>query len=197
MPGGDVGRDALRRGVAHTRGVTAPTQAAAAPPKASRRGRETALDMLRTLGVVFLLVIPLWFFGQASPGDGKRIRAIDPTEALRSFATDTGAPVASTPAGWIPNVATYSGGVLRVGFVDGNSYAEFTGGSGPMFLETYAGKGSVDGTVDVAGVSWQKYSSTDGHGSLVREVRGQTLLVGGIREDASDAQLAELAATVR
>ncbi len=175
--------------------MTATTQAPA--PKASRRGRETALDMLRTLGVVFLLVIPLWFFGQASPSDSKAIRAIDPTPALQAFATDTGAPVASTPTGWTPNVATYDGGVLRVGFVEGDSYAEFTAGSGPLFLETYAGKGSTDGTVDVGGASWQRYTSTDGHGSLVREVAGQTLLIGGLRETASEAQLVEIAATVR
>ncbi|MEO6205275.1 MAG: DUF4245 domain-containing protein [Mycobacteriales bacterium] len=175
--------------------MTAPTQTPA--PKASRRGRETALDMVRTLGVVFLLVIPLWFFGQASPGDSKAIRAIDPTEALRAFATDTGAPVASTPAGWTPNVATYDGAVVRVGFVEGDSYAEFTGGTGPTFLEMYAGKGSADGTVDVGGASWQRYTSTDGHGSLLRQVGGQTLLIGGIRETATEAQLVEIAATVR
>ncbi len=169
----------------------------AAPAKPSRRGRETALDMVRSLGVVFLLVVPLWFFGQASPGDSKRIRPVDASEALRAFATDTGAPVAAVPAGWVTNVATYRGGVVRVGFVEGDSYAEFTAGSGPDFLETYAGKGSADGTVDVGGVPWQRYSSTDGHDSLVREVAGQTLVVGGVRETSTNAQLAEIAATVR
>ena len=153
--------------------------------------------MLRTLGVVFALVVPLWFFAQASPGDSKAIRPVDDSEALRAFAEDTHAPVPSTPAGWVVNVATYDAQVVRVGFVRGSSFAEFTGGSGAGFLETYAGKGSVDGTVDVGGTPWQKYTTVDGHTSLLRMVSGVTVLIGGVRETATDAELRELAATVR
>ncbi|HTL23856.1 MAG TPA: hypothetical protein VL281_07440, partial [Mycobacteriales bacterium] len=69
-----------------------------------KRGRETALDMVRTLLVVFAVVIPLWFFGQASPSDSKAIRPIDPTETYKDYRAVTGGPAPSTPAGWIPNV---------------------------------------------------------------------------------------------
>jgi hypothetical protein len=153
--------------------------------------------MLRTLGVVFALVVPLWFFAQASPGDSKAIRPVDDHAALLAFAQDTHAPVPSTPAGWVVNVARYDSHVVRVGFVRKDSYAEFTGGSGEGFLETYAGKGSVDRTVDVAGTPWQRFRTADGHTSLLREVSGVTLIIGGIRETSTDAELAELAATVR
>ncbi len=153
--------------------------------------------MLRTLGVVFALVIPLWFFARASPGDSKAIRPVSEAAALRAFADDTRAPVPTAPAGWVVNVASYDARIVRVGFVRKDSYAEFTGGSGAGFLETYAGKGSVDGTVDVNGTPWQKFTTVDGHTSLLRDVSGVTVLIGGIRETASDAELEELAATVR
>lgn len=153
--------------------------------------------MLRTLGVVFALVIPLWFFAQASPGDSKSIRAVDDSAVLKAFAQDTRAPVPSTPPGWTVNVATYDASTVRVGFVRKESFAEFSGGGGSGFLETYAGKGSVDGTVNVGGTPWQKYTTVDGHTSLLREVSGVTILVGGVRETATDAELEELAATVR
>lgn len=168
-----------------------------APTAKRKRGRETALDMVRSLGVVFLLVVPLWFFGQASPGDSKRIRPVDATEALGAFVQDTRAPVPTTPRGWVVNVARYDGAVLRIGFVLGAHYTEFAGGAGPMFLETAAGKGSVLGTVHVGGVPWQRYEATDGHQSLVRRIGTTTVLVGGIRENASLEELQTLAATVR
>ena len=165
-------------------------------PKPSRRGRETALDMVRTLAVVFALVVPLWFFGQASPSDSKKIRPVDPAPALKDFVEDTGGPVPTTPDGWVVNVTAYDGGAVRVGYVRKDSYAEFAGSKAPGFLEEYAGPGSAEGTVDVDGVSWQRFVSGD-HESLVRTVRGVTVLIGGVRETATTDELKQLAATVR
>lgn len=154
--------------------------------------------MVRSLGVVFLLVVPLWFFGQASPSDSKTIRPVDPTEALAVFAQDHHAPVPSTPKGWVVNVARYDSGTVRIGYVHGDRYDEFTAGGGPMFLETFAGKGSVTGTVDVAGTRWQRYDAVDGGAtSLLRTVGDTTLLVGGVRESGPLSDLELLAATVR
>ncbi|MGZ6792681.1 MAG: DUF4245 family protein [Mycobacteriales bacterium] len=167
------------------------------PGAKKRRGRETALDMLRSLGVVFLLVVPLWFFGQASPGDSKRIRPVDPSEALKAFASDTRGPVPTTPAGWVPNVQSLDGGVVRVGYVVGGRYLEFSGAQGTDFLEGATGRAKPVGTVDVQGTPWQDWTSPDGHESLVRTVGRVTVLVGGVRETATRAELVELAATVR
>lgn len=164
----------------------------------SKRGRETALDMIRSLAVVIVLVIPLWFFGQASKSDTKSIRPVDPAAALQAFAEDTKAPVpARIPEGWVVNVARGEPGAVRIGYVlDEDFYLEFAGGTGATFLEQAAGKARGLGSVDVAGVQWERYEA-DGHESLVRVVNGVTLVVGGVRENVTPGQLEQLAALVR
>lgn len=165
---------------------------------AKRRGRETALDMIRTLAIIFAVVLPLWYFGQASPEDSKRIRPVDATSALTAFARDTGAPIPrSTPPGWVVNVATGSDGDVRIGYVIGDDYTEFAAGSGPTYLEDTTGKGVDKGPVRVGDVVWRDYRSPDGQQSLVRVVGRTTLVVGGVREDVSLEQLKTLAAVVR
>jgi hypothetical protein len=166
---------------------------------AKRRGRETALDMVRTLAVVFAVVVPLWFFGRSSPEDAKRIRPVDPSPAYAAFVRDTHGPVPSgTPAGWVCTVSTYGeDGLLRVGYVEGDHYLEVAGAKGTAFLADETGHGTVTGTVPVNGVLWQDYRSADGHRSLVLTRDGVTVLVGGVRETATDDQLLELARLVR
>ncbi|HUR15623.1 MAG TPA: DUF4245 family protein [Mycobacteriales bacterium] len=166
---------------------------------AKRRGRETALDMVRTLALVFAVVLPLWFFGQSSPEDSKRIRPVDPTAAYTAFVSDTHGPVPSrTPQGWTCTVREYGeDGLLRVGYVHDDHYLELFGARGTAFLVEATGHGVRSGVVDVSGVAWQDYRSADGHRSLVRTRDGVTVLVGGVRETATDAELLELAAVVR
>lgn len=166
---------------------------------AKRRGRESVVDMVRTLAVVFAVVLPLWFFGRSSPSDAKRIRAVDPTAAYTAFVHDTRGPVPSvTPTGWTCTVRAYGeDGLLRVGYVEGDHYLEFAGARGTAFLAEETGHGSPVGTVPVDGVPWQDYRSADGHRSLVLTRGGVTVLVGGVRETATDAQLLELARLVR
>jgi hypothetical protein len=175
----------------------APSPPAPAPTAKKKRGRENALDMVRSLAVVFLVVIPLWFFGQSSPGDSKSFRPIDPTPALHDFATDSGGPVPHTPSGWRVNVQAYDAGVVRVGYVVGEHYAEFFGGVGPGFLGDATGKGKQVSTVQINGATWAIYESADAHESLVRSVGKATVLVGGIRETATQDELQALAATIR
>lgn len=167
------------------------------PTGKKKRGRESARDMLLSLGVVFLLVVPLWFFGQASPKDSKAIRPVDASGALHDFATDTHGPVPTTPRGWITNVQAYGGGVVRVGYVLGKRYAEFSGAIGTTFLADATGNAKKVSTVDVKGVPWDIYESADAHESLVRSFGKVTVLVGGIRETATQAELEVLAATIR
>lgn len=163
-----------------------------------KRGRETALDMIRSLAIVFALVVPLWFLGQASPGDGKRIRPVDPAPALQGFARDTGTAVPSgTPAGWVVNVARAESGGVRIGYVVGEQYTEFVAGRGETFLDDITGKGKEQGGVDVNGVPWRVLISAEGQESLVRTAGAYTLVVGGVRESVARAQLKTLAATVR
>jgi hypothetical protein len=154
--------------------------------------------MVRTLAVVFALVIPLWFFGRASPGDEKRIRPVDPRDAYSAFVADTRAPVpVRTPEGWTCNVRGYADGVLRVGYVHDDDYLEFSGARGTDFLPDATGRARRVGTVDVDGVTWQDYRSSGDHQSLVLSRRGVTVLVGGVRETASQAELVAFARLVR
>jgi hypothetical protein len=164
-----------------------------------KRGRETALDMVRTLLVVFAVVVPLWFFGQASPGDSKTIRPVDPSEAYAAFAQDTNGPtLTSTPAGWTCNVREYGeGGVLRVGYVHGDDYLEVSGAKGTAFLEAATGKGKQVGTVQVAGTAWQSWENQAGAQSLVLTRDGVTVLVGGTRETSTQDELVAFAALLR
>ena len=165
-----------------------------------KRGRENVLDMLRTLAVVFALVIPMWFFGRSGPGDEKHLRPVDPTEAYALFAQDTHGPVvARTPTGWTCTVRDLdtTPGVLRVGYVHGDHYVEFVGGTGTAFLDAATGKATPHGTVQVGAVAWRDYRSVDGAQSLVLTRGGVTVLVGGFRETATQAELVELALLIR
>jgi hypothetical protein len=167
---------------------------------AQKRGRETALDMLRTLAVVFALVVPMWFFGRSSPSDEQRIRPVDPSGAYVAFAQDTGGPVVTrTPDGWTPTVRDLatSPGVVRVGYVHGDHYLEFLGSKGTDFLDEATGKATEVGTVTVGSVQWRDYRDDAGAQSLVLTRAGVTVVIGGVRETASQAELVELAALVR
>jgi hypothetical protein len=163
---------------------------------AKPRGRETALDMVRTLAVVFALVVPLWFFGQSSPSDSKRIRPVDASGAYHDFAQATHGPVPSaTPAGWVCTVRDYITvpGVLRVGYVHQDHYVEFVGGVGTAFVPAATGRARRTGLVQVGETVWQDYRSADGHQSLLLTRGGVTVLVGGLRETASQDELVALA----
>lgn len=165
-----------------------------------RRGRETSLDMVRTLAVVFALVVPMWFFGRSSPGDEQAIRPVDPTGAFAAFAQDTSGPVpARTPEGWTPTVRDLSStpGVTRVGYVRGDSYVEFLGARGSAFLSDATGEAAAVGTVDVDGVPWRDFRAGDGAQSLVFSRGGVTVVVGGLRETATQDELLAFARLVR
>ena len=167
----------------------------AVPVPKKRRGRETALDMVRTLAVVFALVVPLWFFGQASPTDSKTIRPVDPTETYRDFTAATGGPAPTTPAGWTPNVQAYDGDIARVGYVRKKHYMEWQGSTGTDWVYDATGKGKQAGTVTVGGAVWQRWEDGSGHVSLVRTFGKTTSLVGGVRQVGSLSDLESLAAT--
>lgn len=176
--------------------MTAAPPAVPAPAK-KRRGRETALDMVRTLVVVFALVVPMWFFGQASPKDSRAIRPVDPTETYRDFRALTGGPVPSTPAGWTPNVQAYEGEVARVGYVKGKHYMEWQASTGTAWVYDATGKGKQTGTITVADTQWQTWSDGSGNTSLVRTFGKVTELVGGVRQSGDVSDLEALAATIR
>jgi hypothetical protein len=169
-------------------------------PAKKKRGRETVLDMVRTLAVIFALVLPMYLFHQGGPGSRQRLRPVDPTGAFALAAADLGAPVpAAAPQGWTCTVVDTrtAPGVVRVGYVVGDHYLEYAAAKGDAFLADETGKGAPVGTVVLQGVTWQDLRSSTGAQSLVLRKGGVTVVVGGVRETATPAELEALASALR
>lgn len=171
-------------------------------PSRKKRGRETAGDMIRSLLVVFALVVPLWFLAQPPKSDSQTLRVVDPTADVSAFrAAAPGVPTPTTPAGWKPTSSTPDlPASLRIGYVvPGEQYAEYAASTGAAgaFLPGITGNGSRVGSFTVGGTDWQLWRDGDGHTSLVQTLPAGTVVVGGVRETASLDQLRTLALTVR
>jgi hypothetical protein len=96
--------------------TTSPTTPPPAPPGAAgkrRHGRETAADMIRSLGLVMVLVLVLWFFAQPPGSDEASIRVVDPAPDVAAWtAAVAGAPVpVGLPPAWRPTSSRYERGL--------------------------------------------------------------------------------------
>ncbi len=177
--------------------------ATAAPPTRAKkkRGRESAGDMVRSLGLILLIVVPVWFFAQPPSSDQKTLRTVDPAADIASFAQAApGVPVPGPlPAGWRATSSTLQPGSLRVGWVTpSGEYAEYDGVAGPApDLAAETGSGAQVGTFDVDGVTYRQLRDGDGHTSLVRVAPGGAVVVGGVRQTSTLEELRVLAAAVR
>lgn len=181
------------------------TQVQQQAPKQRKRGRETALDMIRSLGLVFLAVLPIWFFSQAPDSDESELREVDPRGAIDAFAADQpGVPVpGALPDAWRATSSAYSGGdrTLRVGWVTPlTQYAEYSASNGERedFLEATVGD-QVErlGQVTVDGQAWEQLREPDGSISLTRSYGPTTVVVGTKRATASLAELEVLLRSLR
>jgi len=166
----------------------------------SKRGRETAADMVRSLGLVVLVIVPVWFFAQAPAEDEAVIRVVDPSAAISAFSADVPeAPVPEgLPASWRATSATYSGAdrLLRVGWVTAaEQYAEYAASTGVRadFLETIVGdQAEAAEPVTVDGVDWESFVEPDGSRSYVGSYGQATVVVGTKRATATERELAVL-----
>lgn len=165
------------------------------------RGRETAGDMVRSLGLVLAGVLVIWWLAQPPDTDEQRIRVVDPAPALSAFAADVPqAPVPGfLPAQWRPTSASLTGDptALRVGYVTPSErYAEYAASTGPQedVVAELAGTGArrLD-PVQAAGVTWEQYEDEDGSLSLVRTYGQATVVLGSKRASAPLAELRTLA----
>jgi hypothetical protein len=184
------------------------TSAPTAPPQppaagARKRGRETAADMIRSLGIVMLIVVALWFFAQPPDSDEAAIRVVDPASDVAAWTSAVpAAPVLSgLPERWRPTSSRYERGPdrLRIGHVTpSDQYAEFAASTGRAadVVSELTGKAPRTGTVDVRGVPWESYTEADGSLSLVRAFGDVTVVVGTLRSTASIEELSVLAAAV-
>ena len=166
-----------------------------------KRGRETTSDMVRSLGVVLLMVVGVWYLAQPPSSDVAEIRVIDPSGDYAALVADV--PAAPVPEGlpeqWRATSATLERepASLRVGYVTPEErYAEYAASAGPRdeHVETLVGEGARElAPVQVDGETWEQYADGDGSLSLVRSYGAVTVVVGSSRASASLAELEALA----
>jgi len=180
--------------------VTAPTAPPAAPARKRQRGRESVGDMVRSLGLVMLIVVPIWFFAQPPDSDEQSLRVVDPSQDIGLLQrASPGVPVpGALPEGWRTTSSTLDPQDLRIGYVTpSGEYAEYAASARPEFLTEITGGGEEVGTLPVGGQSWRQYDDGDEHTTLVRDAGGRTVAVGGVRETTTLAELEALAAATR
>lgn len=165
-----------------------------------RRGRESAGDMVRSLGLVLAIVGFLFFLAQPPHSDAKKLRVVDASQDITAFAA--AAPGAAVPhglpAGWRSTVSIFDSeaGTLRVGWVTATGeYAEYAAAAHPSatFVSDLTGQAPRRAVVDIAGASWTEYR-LDAATSLVRNYGATTVVLGTLRDTASLPELRVLAA---
>jgi hypothetical protein len=183
--------------------VSDPPAPAGAPASArKKRGRETAGDMLRSLGVVLVLVVVMWFLAQPPDSDEQPLRVVDPSADLASFTADV--PTAPVPEGlpesWRATSSTLSAQALRIGYVTPDAeYAEYAASTAPAqeHVDAIAGRRATElEPVDVDGQAWEQLRDRDGSLSLVRTFGEVTVVLGSSRASASLSELEELAGSL-
>ena len=182
--------------------VSSPPATGASAAVRKKRGRETAGDMLRSLGVVLVLVVAMWFLAQPPDTDERELRVVDPAPDLAAFRADV--PTAPVPEGlaqaWRPTSSTLSARALRIGYVTPDrAYAEYAASSGPAqeFVEQVAGRRTTRlGPAEVDGQPWEQHRDRDGSLSLVRSYGSVVVVVGSTRSNATLAELQELAGSL-
>ena len=158
--------------------------------------------MVRSLGLILLVVVPIWFLAQPPDSDEQELREVDQSADRQAWSsTVPGAPLPEPPADWRPTVTQYDGQARTVRFgwnTPERRYAEFAAAvaAEPALVEELTGAAEQDGTVDVDGVAWRRYVDDDGSVSLVREVGEATVVVGTTRSSLPDDELRALAASV-
>jgi hypothetical protein len=169
-----------------------------------KRGTEVVGDMLRSLAVVGLIIVPLWLL--IPHHTNQRVTVIDYSTALsqaeRLSSQQVVAP-AGLPATWRATSVSVSGGsghpvVFHLGFVTpAGDYAALEESNGPAdgYLQTLLGK-TPQGLNDVrvGAVSWRSLRGTDGRVALVSPSTPMTVVVKGT---ARLGELTTLATSLR
>ncbi len=178
---------------------TGPAPAGRGPRK---RGRETAGDMLRSLGLVMILVVVMWFLAQPPDSDEQSLRVVDPTQDVTAFsAAVPGVPVPTgLPEQWRATSSTLTAGQLRIGYVTpDDEYAEYAATTAPAEEALPDLTGTAQATrdrVEVEGQPWRVHRDDEAL-SLVRTYGRTLVVVGSLRSTASQAELETLAAHLR
>ena len=168
-----------------------------------KRGRETAGDMVRSLGLVMAGVVVVFFFAQPPDSDTERIRPVDAAGDISALRADVpAAPVpGDLPDRWVSTVSSLTGEPrgLRIGYnTPSGEYAEYAASTAPadQSVEDLTGRGERLDPVDVGGAAWQQYRDADGSLSLVRAYGAVTVVVGTMRATAPLSELRVLAGSL-
>jgi Protein of unknown function (DUF4245) len=169
-----------------------------------KRGTEVVSDMLRSLAVVGVIIVPLWFI---IPHHTKQhVTVIDYSTALSETRRVSAHPVLAPqglPSAWRATSVSSSGGsgkpvVFHLGFVTpAGDYAAVEESDGPSaaYLVTLEGKAPRTLTpVRVGAVAWRQLQGADGRIALVSTSSPMTVVVKGT---AHLPELATLAASLR
>ena len=159
--------------------------------------------MLRSLAVVMVLVLMMWFLAQPPDGDEQELRTVDPAPDVAAFTAEV--PSAPVPAGlperWRSTSSTLGADSLRIGWVTPeDEYAEYAASTLPAeeFLPDLTGaKARRVEPLQVDGQTWEQYREADGSVSLVRSYGPTLVVVGSKRATADIGELEVLARSLR
>ena len=173
---------------------------AAAPAKKRSRGRESVSDMVRSLGLVMLIVVPVWYLAQPPDSDEQAVRVVDtaPDIAVLLDAAP-GVPVPrDLPPGFRPTSSTLEPQDYRIGMVTpSDEYAEYAASTRPEFVTEITGGAPEVGNVPAGGQTWRLHDDGEDRTTLVREAGGRTVAIGGVRETTTLDELLVLAEATR
>lgn len=173
-----------------------------------KRGRESVADMVRSLGLVGIVIAATLIFvpGLFHPSKSQQFPALDYSDYVSGFHQETGQDALtprSLPNGWKGNAATLTGPAavehLHIGFATpGQQFAgldESVENITALVPTVLGARGTtVTGTVTIAGEPWQTSTSSRGEFSLRRTIRGIAVVITG---SATNAQLQLLAGSLR
>ena len=169
-----------------------------------KRGTEVVSDMLRSLALVIVVIVPLWFL--LPHHSSQHVTVIDYSTELSQARRVADHPVvapAGLPATWRATSVSSTGGsgkpiVFHLGYVTpAGEYAsveESDGAVGPYLLSFVGKTPQTLDSVRVGSASWQQVRATNGRLVLVSTATPMTVLVTGT---AKLPELALLAASLR
>jgi hypothetical protein len=178
---------------------TAASRPPAAPTAGGRRPRDLALSLLVLL---LPIVVLLGIYRIVLGGDAPVL--VDPAPTVEQARADGAFPVAvpgGLGSGWRTVSASYQRGdgaaVLRIGYLTpkgaGVQLVESDVPAEILIPRELTSQARPQGTVEVAGRQWQRYTARQGEGALILLEPDRAVIVVGAAEDA---ELRELAAAL-
>ena len=171
-----------------------------------RAARFVMGDMVRSLGLLLVIIVGLLFLGPARslilPGSKDKMPAIDYSGAVRGFAEVTGRSALvpqALPSSWHANAANVASATttahLHIGWaVPGTAFAGLDEGNGnaDSLLRQVTGSSSLQsqGDTTIDGATWTVRRSDRDETVYTRTINGVFVVITG---NATDAQLRLLA----